>query len=64
MLYRKNLHVRVTTATFFERDGLLSITTPRSLAQGVGITRVSPREIERSGRVEVRAGKQISSYLG
>ena len=61
MLYRKNLHVRVTAVMFSERDSLLSITTPRFLALGDEVTVAS--EMEKSERGEVRAGKKISSIL-
>ena len=66
MLYRKNLHDRVPAAMFWERDSLLSITTLRFLAWGIGVTRVSRREMEKSRRGEVRAGMKIISviYLG
>ena len=47
MLYRKNLHARVTAAMFSERDSPLSITTPRFLALGDEVTVVSPREMEK-----------------
>ena len=50
MLYRKNLHVRVTAVMFSEKDSLLSITTPRFLALGDEVT-------------VVRAGMKISSVL-
>ena len=63
MLYRKNLHVRVTAVMFLERDSLLSITTPRFLALGDEVTVASPSEMEKSEKGEVRAGKKISSVL-
>ena len=63
MLYRKNLHVRVTAVMFSERDSLLSITTPRFLALGDEVTVASPSEMEKSEKGEVRAGKKISSVL-
>ena len=63
MLYRKNLHVRVTAMMFSERDNLLSITTPRFLALGGEVTVASPSEMEKSEKGEVRAGKKISSVL-
>ena len=61
MLYRKNLNDWVTAKIFSERDSLLSIT--RFLAWGAGITRVSHREIEKSGRGEVSAGMKTISVL-
>ena len=63
MLYRKNLHVRVTAVMFSEKDSLLSITTPRFLALGDEVTLASPSEMEKSEKGEVRAGKKISSVL-
>ena len=63
MLYRKNLHARVTAVMLSERDSLLSITTPRFLALGDEITVVSPSEMEKSEKGEVRAGMKISSVL-
>ena len=63
MLYRKNLHDRVTAVMFSERDSLLSITTPRLLALGDEVTGASPSEMEKSEKGEVRAGKKISSVL-
>ena len=42
MLYRKNLHARVTAVMFSERDSLLSITTLRFLVLGDEDTMVSP----------------------
>lgn len=56
MLYRKNLHERVTAEMCSVRDSLLSITTPRFLVEGDGVRMVLPREIERSERGELRAG--------
>ena len=63
MLYRKNLHVRVTAVMFSERGCLLSITTPRFLALGDEVTVASSSEIEKSEKGEVRAGKKISFVL-
>ena len=63
MLYRKNLHVRVTAVMFSERDSLLFITTPRFLALGDEVIVASPREMEKSEKGELRAGKKISSVL-
>ena len=63
MLYRKNLHVRVTAVMFSERNSLLSITTPRFLALGEEVTVASPSEMGKSEKGEVRAGKKISSVL-
>ena len=48
---------------FSERDSLLSITTPRFLALGDEVTVVSPSEMEKSEKGEVRAGMKISSVL-
>ena len=52
MLYRKNLHVRVTAVMFSERDSLLFITTPRFLVLRDEVTVVSPSEMKkiRKGR--------------
>ena len=63
MLYRKNLHVRVTAVIFSERDSLLSITSPRFLALGDEVMVASSSEMEKSEMGEVRAGKKISSIL-
>ncbi|KAJ8244996.1 hypothetical protein COCON_G00236560 [Conger conger] len=63
MLYRKNLHARVTVAMFLEKDSLLSITTPRFLALGDEVTVVSPSEMEKSEKGEVKAGMKITSVL-
>ena len=64
MLYRKNLHARVTAVMFSERDNsLLSITTLGFLALGDKVTVVSPSEMEKSEKGEVRAGRKISSLL-
>ena len=48
---------------FSERDSLLSITTPRFLALGDEVSVVSPSEIEKSEKGEVRAGMKISPVL-
>ena len=50
MLYRKNLHVRVTAVMFSKRDSLLSITTPRFLALGDEVMVASPKEMGDRGR--------------
>ena len=63
MLYRKNLHARVTAVIFSERDSQLSITTPRFLVLGDEVTVVSPSEMEKLEKGEVRAGMKISSVL-
>ena len=63
ILYRKNLHARVTAVMFPVRDSLLSITTPRFLALGDEVTVVFPSGIEKSEKGEVRAGMKISSVL-
>ena len=54
---------RVTTVMFSERDSLLSITTPRFLALWDDDMVVSPSEMEKSEKGEVRAGMNISSVL-
>ena len=63
MLYRKNLHVRITAVMFSERDSLLPNTTPRFLALGDEVTVACTTEMEKSEKGEVRAGKKISSVL-
>ena len=63
MLYRKNLHVRVTAVMISERDSLWSITTPRLLALGDEVTVAFPSEMEKSEKGEVRAGKKMISIL-
>ena len=63
MLYRKNLHAWVTAVMFSERDSLLSITIPRFLALGDEVKVVSPSEMEKSEKGEVRAGMKISYIL-
>ena len=59
MLYRKNLHARVTTAKFLEWESLLSIPIPRFLALGAEVTVVSPSEMVKSERGEFGAKMMI-----